>query len=178
MQKCLPHSVCGDSKHSGARQEFVLAIIWHSCDNPCWLQVCGQPKHVYLEMNLKSSATGNAHNAGWMQRGGKRRPAIEMPFKAKGVVRKILHRGLGANSGVNGLKDFLKYAHFDIEKHWPRSALLFGLYPRPAAIHFSCNAKKTTEQSCIPQTRCQSTSCEPSVPEALNAQNQTSLHFS
>ncbi len=69
MQKCLPRSVCGDSKHSGARQEFVLAIIWHSCDNPCWLQVCGQPKHVYLEMNLKSRATGNAHNDGWMQGG-------------------------------------------------------------------------------------------------------------
>lgn len=95
MQKCLPHSVCGDSKHSRVRQEFVLAIIWHSCDNPCWLQVCGQPKYVYLEMNLKSSVTGNVHNAGWMQRGEKRSPAIEMPFKAKGGGTEDIAQGPG-----------------------------------------------------------------------------------
>lgn len=45
---------CGDSKHSRAGLEFGLAIICHSCDNACWLQVCGWSHCVYLEMNLKS----------------------------------------------------------------------------------------------------------------------------
>lgn len=53
---------CGDSKHSRAGLEFGLAIICHSCDNACWLQVCGWPRCVYLEMNLKSGWTGKAHN--------------------------------------------------------------------------------------------------------------------
>lgn len=53
---------CGDSKHSRAGLEFGLAIICHSCDNACWLQVCGWPHCVYLEMNLKSGWTGKAHN--------------------------------------------------------------------------------------------------------------------
>lgn len=52
---------CGDSKHSRAGLEFGLAIICHSCDNACWLQVCGWPHCVYLEMNLKSGWTGKAH---------------------------------------------------------------------------------------------------------------------
>ncbi len=112
--------------------------------------------------------------------GGERNPAIEMPFKAKGVVQKILHRGLGANSGVNGQRTSSN-THILILRsiRWglPRSALLFGLYPRPTAIRFCCHAKKSTAQSCIPQTRCQSTSSKPSVLEDLNARNQTSLHF-
>lgn len=53
---------CGDSKHSRAWLQFGLAIICHSCDNACWLQVCGWPHRVYLEMNLKSVRTGKAHN--------------------------------------------------------------------------------------------------------------------
>lgn len=53
---------CGDSKHSRAGLEFGLAIICHSCDNACWLQVCGWSHCVYLEMNLKSGWTGKAHN--------------------------------------------------------------------------------------------------------------------
>lgn len=53
---CKP--ACGDSKHSRAGLEFGLAIICHSCDNACWLQVCGWPRCVYLEMNLKAAGLG------------------------------------------------------------------------------------------------------------------------
>ena len=49
---------CGDSKHSIAWMEFGLAIICHSCDNACWLQVCDRPNCVYLEMNLKAAGLG------------------------------------------------------------------------------------------------------------------------
>lgn len=111
-------------------------------------------------------------------RGKKRGLAIEMPFKARGVVQKILHRGLGANSGVKGLKDFFKYARFF--GYWEAlaveeacSASLFGLYPRLTAIHFSCHAKTSTTQACISQTRCQSTSL--AYRKGPNVRNQRYL---
>lgn len=126
MEKCLLCRPCGDSKHSGAVQEFSLAIIQHSCDNCCWLQVCGQPKRVYLEMNLKSRATGSAHNPDWMEGGKKLRAAIEVSFTARGVVQKLLHRGplgLGVNTGVNGIRISSNMHLFDIEKYSLGNAL-------------------------------------------------------
>ncbi|KAK3562952.1 hypothetical protein QTP86_011708 [Hemibagrus guttatus] len=43
---------CGDSKHSGAVQEFGLAIIQHSCDNGCWLQSNGQTERLNQELEV------------------------------------------------------------------------------------------------------------------------------
>lgn len=92
---------CGDSKHSRAWLQFGLAIICHSCDNACWLQVCGWPHRVYLEMNLKSSRTGKAHNQ------SKKKKKWSLQWGGSGRQSKVIAVapvGQDANTGVNALR--------------------------------------------------------------------------
>ncbi|MEQ2192035.1 hypothetical protein XENOCAPTIV_006117 [Xenoophorus captivus] len=95
---------CGDSKHSRAWLQFGLAIICHSCDNACWLQVCGWPHRVYLEMNLKSSRTGKAHNPG---RKKKQKTRVVIAVRGSGRESKVIAVapvGRDANTDVNALR--------------------------------------------------------------------------